>query len=268
MAIVKLRDIVDAMDMTFDTMTYYLSKKTGEVVSIGDEEMDAAENEDDLQDFLDWQHDNIEIAREILATDDYVALPSQFDIHEYDIMERFCLSINDDKVSDDLYADIKGRGAFRRFKDKIFEHGIEQDWYQYKDDAYCEKARDWCIENSIEFTEEVSRMSYSNDDGADDAFEKMIGKWIHLDPYDSDDYLAVYEISGTTDDPIVKGHDKQDGEKFDITNIKWDGYILEFESLMLSTGRKGINKFKLLDDGIVESEFTFTVIERMKKEKT
>jgi hypothetical protein len=34
--------------------------------------------------------------------DDYLNLPSKFDIHEYEIMERFGLSIPNEKISDTL----------------------------------------------------------------------------------------------------------------------------------------------------------------------
>jgi hypothetical protein len=101
-----------------------------------------------------------------------------------------------------------------------------------------------------------------------DKFNKIKGRWVHAAPYDSDDYWAIYEVLGTADNPIVKAHDTQDGENFEITNITWDGEVLKFESLMPSTGRRGVNKFRFLEDGMIESEFTFTVIEKMKKEKT
>ncbi len=89
-----------------------------------------------------------------MATNDYISLPSQFDIHQYDIMEKFCLSIENGKISEVLYNTIKGKGVFRRFKDKILEYDIEQDWYQYKDDAYREISKRWCETNNIEFSED------------------------------------------------------------------------------------------------------------------
>ena len=155
MPIVNLSDIVDAMEMTSDMMPHYLNKKTGEISSISQEEMNAAENEEEPEDFPDWQQDSIKTAQNLLSTDDYISLPSQFDIHEYQIMEKFCLSMKEPKISDDLNGSIKGRGAFRRFKDKILEYGIEEDWYQYKDNAYREIAKEWCEENGVEFTEDL-----------------------------------------------------------------------------------------------------------------
>ena len=150
---IKLSDIFDAMQMQSETMFFYLNKKTGEVVSISEEEMDAAEDDELSEDAPEWQEEGIKTARDILDTDDYIALPSQFDINEYEMMERFCLSVKDQRVADSLFSAIKGRGAFQRFKEKIHEHGLEQDWYQYRYSSYIKIAKQWCCDNDVEFHE-------------------------------------------------------------------------------------------------------------------
>jgi hypothetical protein len=66
----------------------------------------------------------------------------------------------------------------------------------------------------------------------------------------------------------VTGYDTSDKEEFEITNITWDGITLTFESFMPSTKRKGINKFSLLADNEIESEFTFTFSDRLIKKNT
>jgi hypothetical protein len=149
---VKLQDIVDEISFIPDEASSYLNTKTGEVITVTDEELRAAENEEPLEDFPEWQHDVIRIAADILETDDYLPLPTKFDIHEYNIMERFCLSVEDDDISDDLCHAIRGRGAFRRFKDRIHEHGIADAWYKYLDDALRVIAIEWCEENGIPYT--------------------------------------------------------------------------------------------------------------------
>lgn len=68
-------------------------------------------------------------------------------------MERFCLSIEDEEISDSLYYAIKGKGAFRRFKEGIHRYGITDDWYKYREEALKQMARDWCEENDIEYIE-------------------------------------------------------------------------------------------------------------------
>ena len=58
------------------------------------------------------------------------------------------------KLKENMCRLIKGRGAFRRFKDNIFEYGIEQNWFQYRREAFKEIAIDWCGENNISYAEE------------------------------------------------------------------------------------------------------------------
>jgi hypothetical protein len=77
----------------------------------------------------------------------------RFEIHEYSIMERFCLSVDDEDIRDDLCDAIRGRGAFRRFKDRIQAYGIAEDWYRYRDEALREIAMAWCEEHDIPYTE-------------------------------------------------------------------------------------------------------------------
>ena len=149
---VKLDDIITGLECQSDESHSYMDKRTDKVILISDEELCAAENDEPIEDFPDWQQDQIKIAKEILAeTGDYIELPSQFDIHEYSIMERFCLSIDDPEISDTLYSLIKGSGAFQRFKNAIHKFDIVEDWHKYRDNALREIAIEWCGENGIEF---------------------------------------------------------------------------------------------------------------------
>src|SRR5215470_11838387 len=125
---VKLSDIVEGLEFQADEGFSYLNTATGEVVSVTTEELRAAENDEPLEDFPDWQHDAIRIAGEILSTNHYLPLPDRFEIHEYSIMERFCLSVDDDDVRDDLCKAIRGRGAFRYFKDRMQLYGMADEW--------------------------------------------------------------------------------------------------------------------------------------------
>ena len=90
---VKLSDLIEGMDFQSDEQSSFLNLTTGEVVSVTDEELCAAENDAPLEDFPDWQHDAIRIAGEIIETEHYLPLPDRFEINEYHIMERFCLSV-------------------------------------------------------------------------------------------------------------------------------------------------------------------------------
>ena len=149
---VKLSDIIDDMECQSDESSSYLNKKTGKLVLIGHEEAMAAENDEPIEDFPDWQQEIIKVAKDIEnETGEYIRLPSKFDIHEYRIMEDFCLSVEDQKTSEILYTLIKGSGAFGRFKNAIHIYEIAEDWYKFRNEAFKEIAIEWCQENNIEF---------------------------------------------------------------------------------------------------------------------
>lgn len=93
MAKVKLSEIVDALELQFDDLSYFLNKETGEVVGIQGEEFRAAEEEESLENYLEWQRESIVIAGDVLSSvDKYIALPAKFEVDEYAMMERFCWS--------------------------------------------------------------------------------------------------------------------------------------------------------------------------------
>ena len=122
---VKLADILEGMDFQSDERSSFLNLTTGEVVSITDEELRAAEHDVPLEDFPEWQHDAIRIAGEIIETDHYLPLPDRFEIHEYSIMERFCLSVDDEDMRDDLCDAIRSRSiqAFQRQDAVVWDGG-------------------------------------------------------------------------------------------------------------------------------------------------
>jgi hypothetical protein len=148
-SIVKLRDIVDELEMLSDELHSYLNKQTGELITVSREELQAVE--DELELYPDWQKQAIQKAQEILDSDDYLPLPNKFDIHEYSIMERFCNELENAELSDELLVRIRGSGAFRRFKHAIYHYNISDYWYRYRQKALENIAIDWLEANSISY---------------------------------------------------------------------------------------------------------------------
>jgi hypothetical protein len=171
---VSLRDLVDELQMLPNEGAAYLNKVTGRIITVTDDdvamvEMDS-EFEEELEDandeigdeILDLETQYFQDVKRILADDaDYLKLPSRFDIHEYEIMERFCLSIPNGKARDVLLRKIRGSGAFRRFKDTIYQYGIENDWFKYRDDAYKEFAVVWLESKGIAYSDDMNRREQS-----------------------------------------------------------------------------------------------------------
>ncbi len=151
---VKLQNIADELHSQSGELTSFLNRETGEVILITGEAFGAAERNEPPEEYPEWEHEMIQTAKDMEENPEkYIALPSQFDIHEYDIMRRFCLSIEDNEISSYLRRSIKGNGAFRRFKEAIIRCGVREKWFAYRDEAFREIARDWCEYHSIEYEE-------------------------------------------------------------------------------------------------------------------
>jgi hypothetical protein len=151
--IVKLQDVVDAMAGAMDGHSYYLKKRTVEIILVSEEEMEAAEEDEPLSEYPAWQQDSILVAREIMQSpDEYVALPDQFDVHEYKIMQDFCNEIEDRSVGKRLNGLIKGSGAFRRFKNAVREFGLDDEWSEFRQREFEHIAVRWLEENGIAYT--------------------------------------------------------------------------------------------------------------------
>lgn len=76
--------------------------------------------------------------------EDFIPLPGQYEINEYRMMEYFIYELPAGRIRDVLEQAIRGKGAFRRFKDRLFDLEMEQEWYKYRDVCYEKIAREWC----------------------------------------------------------------------------------------------------------------------------
>jgi len=70
-------------------------------------------------------------------------------------MEDFCLSVPFEKMRETLLRQIRGSGAFRRFKGLIYRYEIEQDWFRFRDNAYKEIAISWLKSRGIAYTDDM-----------------------------------------------------------------------------------------------------------------
>lgn len=152
--IVNLEEIIEGMEMTMEGWSHYLSLKTDEVIFIRDGDLQEAEEIESFDELEDWQQEELEIALDIVDNYiEYLELPSSFDINEYEIMRDFCFIVDDERAKNDLLDSIQGRGAFRRFKDRVARLGMLDEWYQYRNGRYREIAIEWCEENGVEYRE-------------------------------------------------------------------------------------------------------------------
>jgi hypothetical protein len=148
---VKLRDVIDAMDLPNQDWQSYLNRDTCEIVTVTDEDRSLVEDDADLDGLPDWQREALPRIREALESNRFLLLPGSFELHEWSIMERFGQERGSARQRDELLDSLHGRGAFRMFKSAIRRLRIEEEWYRFRDSAFEEIAKDWLESNGLEY---------------------------------------------------------------------------------------------------------------------
>lgn len=143
--VIPLGKVIEAIEMADDLWNQYFDLEKKEVVSVpSDISMNGEVDEDD-QEIMEMIEEGWQVR--------YFGLPSKYDIHEYSIMERFIWELPTDDVQNELERAIRGRGAFRRFKDTLRRFNMEDKWYEYEAQAYRKIAIEWCENNGFEYEE-------------------------------------------------------------------------------------------------------------------
>ena len=153
---VSLHAVVGDLQLVGSLSTAYLNRRTGEVAILTEEDALLADADTPL---TEWERDWAATARAVQASEDWLALPDRFELHPYQIMERFCLSIPTHEGGEALLAAIRGRGAFRQFRDQAGRLGLEARWFAFQDDAYRRIVAVWLEAHEIPFRDDVPRAS-------------------------------------------------------------------------------------------------------------
>lgn len=131
---VNISNIIDELEMMNSDMQSFLNIQTGKIITMFDN--------------LESEYATNEIENN---TENYISLPTHYDINEYSIMEDFIDSLDDIGIENQLYRAINGKGAFRYFRDTIRNLGIENKRFAFKANAFKEIAIKWCKENNISY---------------------------------------------------------------------------------------------------------------------
>ncbi|QBO36229.1 hypothetical protein EQG49_07035 [Periweissella cryptocerci] len=128
---VKLEDVVEHMDLADDEHSAWFNPATGEI---------------------SFEYDELALPED---EEPWVELPGGDDIDEYGIMQDFIdtLPFSQIAYAQELDDAIQGKGAFRKFKDKVIKLKLDQDWYTFKDAAFTEIAKEWATEYKVPYTE-------------------------------------------------------------------------------------------------------------------
>src|SRR5262245_42861563 len=78
-------------------------------------------------------------------------------------MERFIGTVEDDDAVNQLWRAIKGKGAFRYFKDTAHRLGLLEQWYGYRDEAMKECIVAWAEANNVPIVDDAQNRRQNSD---------------------------------------------------------------------------------------------------------
>lgn len=165
---VPLNIIRDAIEMADNEWNQYLDIEKMEIVSLPEYPFMGEYDKEDQE-----LYDMIEEGWHTR----FFGLPSKIDIHEYRIMESFIYHLPEGRTQDVLEGAIRGKGAFRRFKDTLRRFGIEQQWYDFQEAAYEEKAIEWCENYGFKYSGGKVKASVKADEETSNQYDADNLKW-------------------------------------------------------------------------------------------
>lgn len=131
---------------------YFLDLETGEVLMFTEEELRYVEEPPDRP-LPEWQQEWVEKAKEVWAEHGtrYIEVPWADSHVAYRDMEDFIATVEDPHLQELLWVAIRGRGAFRRFKDVLAAHPRERKrWFAFSDERRRQRVLDWLASEGIE----------------------------------------------------------------------------------------------------------------------
>ncbi|MEG1001901.1 hypothetical protein [Clostridium sp.] len=145
---VNLSDVIEAIEFEGELLTHYYNKETGIIIYVEDESTSKYKAEDfkNIDKFEEWERELIIGLNHLKEhPEEYIQLPSNEDINEDSMMINFVKSLGDDIASN-----IPEDKSMRKY---IEDLGKLSEWYDYRENAEYQLAKDWCIKNNIQFVE-------------------------------------------------------------------------------------------------------------------
>jgi len=160
MPTVELNDhMISMLEMAFDDNSYtaewYFDKKENEVTFIT--EYDDLEEQEEVKQLIEDDE----------AGERFIYIDPVGSSESWQHMEDFILEQDDldDTVQSLLLRSIQGSGAFRRFKDAIYDVGVRDRWYAYKNRLDRERALEWLKDQNLITDEGVAKGLKMLEDG-------------------------------------------------------------------------------------------------------
>ena len=132
---VALTELIESLDMTSEELICLVDLQKGEVVYVDRIVVDDPQVW--LEEIFDDEDKDEQTMLEYAVAMDhggerFIEGPSNFDYHEYKKMRDFIDDLQDDDAAAQLRQAIRGKGAFRCFKDTAHRLHLIDRWYDYR----------------------------------------------------------------------------------------------------------------------------------------
>jgi len=140
---VSLAAVAEELELVGDAIHAYINRQTGELISLTVDDLATVEDGYDPEDYAEWERENLARTEAVLASSDFVRLPTAFEIHEWEIMKAFCMELNDRDQREELLHRIHGSRAFRRFKEGLYHYELQEEWFRFQKQALAKIAAEF-----------------------------------------------------------------------------------------------------------------------------
>jgi hypothetical protein len=129
---IDLSELTDAIEHGSSyEVEYYLNAESGEVVMVADEALTGIEPPE--------------------IDDRFVLIPPVASHEGYQDMEDFITTVEDQTLQKLLWVAIDGKGAFRRFKNVLYDHPeVRERWFVFEDARMRQRVLEWLDDEGIE----------------------------------------------------------------------------------------------------------------------
>jgi hypothetical protein len=170
---IDFQDLAEAFENSLHDYFFHLDTETGEVVRAGSDyltvveehlhagELPVQDEPPDLKPLLApnrlsaWELGELEAAYRVHIhfPGRLIAIPQQSSADAYADMQAFIETVTHPHLAVRLQDAIRGRGAFRRFKDRLIDYPAERErWFAFKDARLQRRIVAWLASENIEVT--------------------------------------------------------------------------------------------------------------------
>jgi len=143
-----LNELINVFEENSFEIQHFLDVETGEMITLIDEGI-SGEDDTELREEIEKGFNKR-----------YFRIPEQ-DSHEgYRDMVRFTETVEDENLQEKLWIALDGKGAFRRFKNVLYDYPEERErWFAFQNERVKQRVLDWLEVNDLELEVERNRQS-------------------------------------------------------------------------------------------------------------